>query len=472
MGRLFKNYGSMILKKGSILYHVSDDKEFDTKNSRQKPFLFCTFHPSEWFGYKYVHFIKLQKDVRLFFMVKKFIDNHPAICELIDSKVPMFGKIIIGGEGNKRFGSLEKDFDKTINEILQSYNEPIRRGLVIQVINLDDRSTRVFNAETARYHHILGKDSIVTDPTQGIAVFESPDFGLIDQNRVHYFEVTKFDADDQLFVNYQNFNIKIKSGQPLTVLQEHDLADYETRKNDDQIHKTTCRAYVSCLSKSERDEQKHFIKEGADDLRKMQILINPGDGVRGLTRIEYPPEWPGVSLRNCGDITFALCFEPESTFLNLSANKSNITRSNIDSNLLNVLKDTVLKVVKQYNCNNWKSDNCESHILASRDKFITALGLQNIAVPELDVLLGPYVVPVPVPQPPQERAVSKRRQEVLDALNEMDDEEIENKKRDINDIIKGNLDKIDVGIAYSMLIFMLENIDNNPIIKNGCKLFN
>ncbi len=76
MGRLFKKYGSMILKKGSILYHVSNDKEFDTKNSRQKPFLFCTFHPSEWFGYKYVHFIKLQKDVRLFFMVKKFIDNR------------------------------------------------------------------------------------------------------------------------------------------------------------------------------------------------------------------------------------------------------------------------------------------------------------------------------------------------------------------------------------------------------------
>lgn len=76
MGRLFKKYGSMILKKGTVLYHVSDSKEFDTKNSRQKPLLFCTFHPSEWSGYKYVHFIKLQKDIRLFFMVKKFIDNR------------------------------------------------------------------------------------------------------------------------------------------------------------------------------------------------------------------------------------------------------------------------------------------------------------------------------------------------------------------------------------------------------------
>lgn len=29
----------MILKKANILYHVSDNKEFDNKNSGQKPFL-------------------------------------------------------------------------------------------------------------------------------------------------------------------------------------------------------------------------------------------------------------------------------------------------------------------------------------------------------------------------------------------------------------------------------------------------
>jgi hypothetical protein len=49
---------------------------------------------------------------------------------------------------------------------------------------------------------------------------------------------------------------------------------------------------------------------------------------------------------------------------------------------------------------------------------------------------------------------------------------LKKKKRDLNDIIKGNLDKIDAETAYNMLIFMLENIDNDPIIKNGCKLFN
>jgi hypothetical protein len=83
MGILFKKYGSMILKKGTILYHVNDTKEFDNKNSREKPYLFCTFHPSEWFGYKYVHFIRLQKDIRLFFMIKEF-NNDRIISSLPD----------------------------------------------------------------------------------------------------------------------------------------------------------------------------------------------------------------------------------------------------------------------------------------------------------------------------------------------------------------------------------------------------
>lgn len=412
--------------------------------------------------------------------LKNSIDNHPAICGLIDSKAPMFGKIIIGGEGNKRFGSLEKDFEKTINEILQSYNEPIRRGLEIQVINIDNNgSTQIFNAETAKAYHILGTDSVVADPTQGIAVFESPDFGLIDLNRVHCFEISKFNDNAQIVVDYKNFGKKIKCDEQLTELQGPELADYEDRKNNDQIPKTTCRAYIACLSKTERDIQTKSIKCDADELRKISVGINTGDGIRILARLDYPADWPGVAPRNLKNVGIVLCFNGEDTFLSLSANKSNITWSNIDSSLLNVLKDTILKIIKQYNYAIWKSDNGESRILASRDKFITALGVQ---VPAVNIQLAPAgnqvpnpnpnPNPVPLPQPPQERAVSKRKQEVLDAINEMDDEEIENKKRDINDIIKGNLDKIDADTAYSMLKFMLENVDNNPIIKNGCKLFN
>ena len=404
--------------------------------------------------------------------LKEAVGNHPAICDLIDSKLPMFGKIIIGGEGNPKFELLKNDFDKNINEILFfNYNQYIRQGLELRVINLDDGSTRVFNAETAQAYHILGINSVVADATQGIAVFESPDFGPIDLNRVHCLEVTKFDADNQLVVNYQNFNIKGRSGyHQLTVLGEQELVDYEAKKNDDQIQKTTCRAYVSCLSKSEREAQKGFIWEGADEMRKMQILINPGDGARGLARIEYPDDWH-VALRNCGYITVALCFETEGAFLNLSANKSNITRSNIDSNLLNVLKDTVLKIIKQYDYNNWKSDNCESRILASPGKFITALGLQNIAVQPIS---NDNAVPVPivvhVPRAP--RVVSKNKQEVLQKLNAMTDQEVNIKYKDIDEIIKNNLGKIARGTSREILKLLLADIEDNPVIIKGFTLFN
>ena len=410
--------------------------------------------------------------------LKDAVGNHPAICGLIDSKVPMFGKIIIGGEDNAKFGLLKKDFDKNINEILLfHYNEYIRQGIEIRVIDLDNGSTRVLNPKTALSHHILGKDSIIADPTEGNAVFESLDFGKIDLNRAHCFEVIKFEADGQLFIEYKNFNIKIRCGQQLTVLQGPELAEYEARKNNVQIQKTSCRAYISCLSKSERDEQKTFINERADELRKMQIMINPGDGARGLTRTEYPEEWPGVSLRNCGDITFALCFETESTFLNLSANKSNITRSNIDSNLLNVLKDTVLKVVKLYNYNNWKSDNGESRILASRDKFVAALGLQlptvNIQLaPAGNQVPNPLPNPVPLPQPPRPRSRPRTKQEVLQKVNAMTAQEVSINYQVIDEIIKNNLDKISASKSREILKLLLSDVDDNVVLVRGSQLFN
>jgi hypothetical protein len=61
-------YGEMKLKKGSILYHTSDD--FFQINYN-KPMLFCTFHPSEWdIINEYVTYIKIKKDISLLFMIE------------------------------------------------------------------------------------------------------------------------------------------------------------------------------------------------------------------------------------------------------------------------------------------------------------------------------------------------------------------------------------------------------------------
>ena len=62
-------YGEIILKKDSILYHTSDEP-YTYKTENEKPFLFCSFHPSEYgmIG-EYVTKIKLKKNTSLFFMI-------------------------------------------------------------------------------------------------------------------------------------------------------------------------------------------------------------------------------------------------------------------------------------------------------------------------------------------------------------------------------------------------------------------
>ena len=62
-----KQYGEMIIKEGSILYHTSDHK---FKYKDDKPVLFCTFHPSEYTGYnKYLHYVIIKRDISLLFMI-------------------------------------------------------------------------------------------------------------------------------------------------------------------------------------------------------------------------------------------------------------------------------------------------------------------------------------------------------------------------------------------------------------------
>ena len=71
-----KKFGIIILKKNSILYHTSDNKYLNLIDIN-KPLLFCSFHPIDYEGYntKYVHIIRLKKDIKLFFMVDDFFIN-------------------------------------------------------------------------------------------------------------------------------------------------------------------------------------------------------------------------------------------------------------------------------------------------------------------------------------------------------------------------------------------------------------
>jgi len=58
---MIKNYGEVIIKKASILYHTTNEI-FTYKSFESNPMLFCTFHPSEWYyGEEYITFISLKK---------------------------------------------------------------------------------------------------------------------------------------------------------------------------------------------------------------------------------------------------------------------------------------------------------------------------------------------------------------------------------------------------------------------------
>jgi hypothetical protein len=75
---MLKNiYGEMILRKGSILYHTTDDL-FEYKSNLLKPMLFCTFHPSDYMGdnFKYVNLVKIKKDISLLFMIDYIGKTH------------------------------------------------------------------------------------------------------------------------------------------------------------------------------------------------------------------------------------------------------------------------------------------------------------------------------------------------------------------------------------------------------------
>jgi hypothetical protein len=66
---MIESYGEVIIKKGSIFYHVTNEI-FTYKSFESNPMLFCTFHPSEWYyGEEYITFISLKKDISLFFMI-------------------------------------------------------------------------------------------------------------------------------------------------------------------------------------------------------------------------------------------------------------------------------------------------------------------------------------------------------------------------------------------------------------------
>jgi hypothetical protein len=72
---LKSTYGSLIIKKDTILYHLTDE-EFLYKP--EKKLLYTILHPSEWIGYdsEYIVRIRLKRDIEVLFFISEFRKHY------------------------------------------------------------------------------------------------------------------------------------------------------------------------------------------------------------------------------------------------------------------------------------------------------------------------------------------------------------------------------------------------------------
>ena len=72
---LKSTYGSIIIKKDTILYHLTDE-EFS--NKPDKKILYTIFHPSEWIGYdsEFVARIQLKREIEVLFFITGFRKHY------------------------------------------------------------------------------------------------------------------------------------------------------------------------------------------------------------------------------------------------------------------------------------------------------------------------------------------------------------------------------------------------------------
>jgi hypothetical protein len=84
-------YGEVILRKGTILYHASQQV---FRPNPTKPMLFTTIHPSEWSSYydEYITPIILKRDISLLFMTNGIINTR--ILPLLDTLINQPGNNI------------------------------------------------------------------------------------------------------------------------------------------------------------------------------------------------------------------------------------------------------------------------------------------------------------------------------------------------------------------------------------------
>ena len=124
---LKSTYGSLIIKKDTILYHATDE-EFTYKS--EKKLLYTTFHPSEWIGYdsEYIVRILLKRDIEVLFFIIGF-RKHYVLSNQAEKKSTAFLKNLDGWLAsieNRSHVEVAIMNDPTIFEVISF--EPLRKN--------------------------------------------------------------------------------------------------------------------------------------------------------------------------------------------------------------------------------------------------------------------------------------------------------------------------------------------------------
>ena len=124
---MFEKYGIVTIKKDSKLYvasetnnfleswryHISPDKHNEHNKNKNIPIIYLSFHPSEFELYrKYVVKLKLNRDIKLLFLLENKIGCHKKIYSIIDN--------IINCKRNFQRRILDKSL-KDISKLLEKH---------------------------------------------------------------------------------------------------------------------------------------------------------------------------------------------------------------------------------------------------------------------------------------------------------------------------------------------------------------
>jgi hypothetical protein len=355
---------------------------------------------------------------------------------------------------NAKFKLLISNIPKLIAFMnLFTYNNHLRNGLQIKLLNLDNpMKNQIINKETANAVHILGRNAIVLHENINLLgpevianLHKSPDFGYVDLNRVHIFNISQISPGKWL-IEYVNLSINYI----------YDFTSGKMKKEEcsDDSYDINClaRLYIANIGETEREFQKNLLGISSnEEMRKPWIMLNTGKSVRGLCQTNYPALW-AVTPRNLKEVSVVLCLSGESEIANVSGNKSSFNADNIHPECLEILKDSALRILKGlYDYKKCQTQNEDNTIMSMerRDELMQIInGKKKLSSSKKPQLM---------------------KRDVEQLLQELTAENLEKNKEVLWKMIESNCSKIDdVNILkYLLLEQLLPNIEGENTIIAG-----